>query len=128
MRVLIDGRAIGEIGDRDEIVGTDRAQELAHVGAAAQAAIARAAVRRAGHADAVADLHAPHVGPDGFDDADLADGTPVYQNSHIGGLAELMVTFEEWVVPIFTTSPAADVGMACSCVAVAGLGATARMR
>lgn len=56
--------------------------------------------------------------------ADLADGTPVYQNSHIGGLAELMVTFEEWVVPIFTNMPAADVGMACSCTAVAGLGAT----
>jgi S-(hydroxymethyl)glutathione dehydrogenase / alcohol dehydrogenase len=56
--------------------------------------------------------------------ADLDDGTPVYENSHIGGLAELMVTFEEWVVPIFTTLPAADVGMACSCVAVAGLGAT----
>ena len=56
--------------------------------------------------------------------ADLKDGTPVYQNSHIGGLAELMVTFEEWVVPIFTKLPSADVGMACSCVAVAGLGAT----
>jgi S-(hydroxymethyl)glutathione dehydrogenase/alcohol dehydrogenase len=56
--------------------------------------------------------------------ADLADGTPVYQNSHIGGLAEVMVAFEEWVVPIFTTLPAADVGMACSCVTVAGLGAT----
>jgi len=56
--------------------------------------------------------------------ADLPDGTPVYQNSHIGGLAELMVTFEEWVVPIFTKLPAADVGMACSCTAVAGLGAT----
>jgi S-(hydroxymethyl)glutathione dehydrogenase/alcohol dehydrogenase len=55
---------------------------------------------------------------------DLADGTPVYENSHIGGLAELMVAFEEWVVPIFTTLPAADVAMACSCVAVAGLGAT----
>ena len=56
--------------------------------------------------------------------ADLDDGTPVYENSHIGGLAELMVTFEEWVVPIFTALPAVDVGMACSCVAVAGLGAT----
>ncbi len=33
----------------------------------------------------------------------MRDGTPVYENSHIGGLAELMVTFEEWVVPIFTT-------------------------
>ena len=56
--------------------------------------------------------------------ADLDDGTPVYENSHIGGLAELMVTFEEWVVPIFTKLPAADVGMVCSCVSVAGLGAT----
>jgi S-(hydroxymethyl)glutathione dehydrogenase/alcohol dehydrogenase len=56
--------------------------------------------------------------------ADMRDGTPVYANSHIGGLAELMVTFEEWVVPIVTKAPAADVGMVCSCVSVAGLGAT----
>jgi len=56
--------------------------------------------------------------------ADMRDGTPVYANSHIGGLAEMMVTFEEWVVPIFTTASAADLGMVCSCVAVAGLGAT----
>jgi S-(hydroxymethyl)glutathione dehydrogenase/alcohol dehydrogenase len=56
--------------------------------------------------------------------ADLDDGTPVYENSHIGGLAELMIAFEEWVVPIFSTLPAVDVGMACSCVSVAGLGAT----
>ena len=56
--------------------------------------------------------------------ADLPDGTPVYENSHIGGLAELMVTFEEWVVPIFTKAPAADLGMVCGCVSVAGLGAT----
>src|SRR5512145_332979 len=55
--------------------------------------------------------------------ADTRDGTPVYANSHIGGLAELMVTFEEWVVPVFTTATAADLGMVCSCVAVAGLGA-----
>jgi S-(hydroxymethyl)glutathione dehydrogenase/alcohol dehydrogenase len=55
---------------------------------------------------------------------DLADGTPVYQNSHIGGLAEVMVPFEEWVVPIFTTKPAAEVGMVCGCTSVAGLGAT----
>jgi S-(hydroxymethyl)glutathione dehydrogenase/alcohol dehydrogenase len=56
--------------------------------------------------------------------ADLRDGTPVYANSHIGGLAELMVTFEEWVVPVFTKAPAIDLGMVCSCVSVAGLGAT----
>jgi S-(hydroxymethyl)glutathione dehydrogenase/alcohol dehydrogenase len=56
--------------------------------------------------------------------ADMRDGTPVYANSHIGGLAELMVTFEEWVVPIFTRANAAELGMVCSCVTVAGLGAT----
>jgi S-(hydroxymethyl)glutathione dehydrogenase/alcohol dehydrogenase len=56
--------------------------------------------------------------------ADTRDGAAVYANSHIGGLAELMVTFEEWVVPIFTKASAIDLGMVCSCVAVAGLGAT----
>src|SRR5688572_16979794 len=56
--------------------------------------------------------------------ADMRDGTAVYANSHIGGLADVMVTFEEWVVPIFTKASAADLGMVCSCVAVAGLGAT----
>ena len=69
------------------------------------------------------------LGRQGPDDlvpiADMRDGTPVYANSHIGGLAELMVTFEEWVVPVFTKATAADLGMVCSCVAVAGLGATA---
>jgi S-(hydroxymethyl)glutathione dehydrogenase / alcohol dehydrogenase len=54
--------------------------------------------------------------------ADMRDGTPVYANSHIGGLAEVMVTFEEWVVPVFTKANAADLAMVCSCVAVAGLG------
>ncbi len=57
--------------------------------------------------------------------ADLRDGTPVYANSHIGGLAELMVTFEEWVVPVFTKASSVDLEMVCSCVAVAGLGCTA---
>ena len=56
--------------------------------------------------------------------AEMKDGTPVVANSHIGGLAELMITNEEWVVPIFTKALAADVGMVCSCVTVAGLGAT----
>jgi S-(hydroxymethyl)glutathione dehydrogenase / alcohol dehydrogenase len=68
------------------------------------------------------------LGRQGPDDlapiADMADGTPVYANSHIGGLAEKMVTFEEWVVPIFSKASAAELGMVCSCVAVAGLGAT----
>ena len=56
--------------------------------------------------------------------ADLRDGTPVYSNSHIGGLAELMITFEEWVVPVVTKANAVDLGMVLSCVSVAGLGAT----
>jgi S-(hydroxymethyl)glutathione dehydrogenase/alcohol dehydrogenase len=65
------------------------------------------------------------IGPDDLVAiADLDDGTPVYENSHIGGLAEYMVAFEEWVVPIFTTKPAAEVGMVCGCTSVAGLGAT----
>jgi S-(hydroxymethyl)glutathione dehydrogenase/alcohol dehydrogenase len=55
--------------------------------------------------------------------ADLGDGTPVFENSHIGGLAELMVTTEEWVVPLFTQAAAVDLGMVCSCVSVAGLAA-----
>jgi S-(hydroxymethyl)glutathione dehydrogenase/alcohol dehydrogenase len=56
--------------------------------------------------------------------ADLRDGTPVYSNSHIGGLADLMITFEEWVVPVVTKASAVDLGMVLSCVSVAGLGAT----
>jgi S-(hydroxymethyl)glutathione dehydrogenase/alcohol dehydrogenase len=68
------------------------------------------------------------LGRQGPDDlvaiADMSDGTPVFANSHIGGLAEKMVTFEEWVVPIFTRAPAVELGMVCSCVSVAGLGAT----
>jgi S-(hydroxymethyl)glutathione dehydrogenase/alcohol dehydrogenase len=56
--------------------------------------------------------------------ADMPDGTPVYENSHIGGLAELMVTFEEWLVPIFKPASAVELGMVCSCVSVAGLGCT----
>ena len=56
--------------------------------------------------------------------AEMRDGTPVYANSHIGGLAELMVTFEEWVVPIVSKAPAVELGMVLSCVSVAGLGAT----
>jgi S-(hydroxymethyl)glutathione dehydrogenase/alcohol dehydrogenase len=56
--------------------------------------------------------------------AELRDGTPVFSNSHIGGLAELMVTFEEWVVPVVTKATPTELGMVLSCVSVAGLGAT----
>lgn len=55
--------------------------------------------------------------------ADMRDGTPVYANSHIGGLAEMMVTFEEWVVPIQSRASAAELGL-LGCVGVAGLGCT----
>jgi S-(hydroxymethyl)glutathione dehydrogenase/alcohol dehydrogenase len=65
------------------------------------------------------------VGPnDQYPIAEMRDGTEVFANSLIGGLAEMMVTNEEWVVPIFTRATAADLGMVCSCVTVAGLGAT----
>src|SRR6478672_6273961 len=47
---------------------------------------------------------------------DLSDGTPVFENSHIGGLAELMVAPEEWVVPIFTKAETVELAMVCSCV------------
>src|SRR5215813_3498350 len=53
-----------------------------------------------------------------------------YERRHTGirklahRLAELMVTTEEWVVPIFTKSDVVGLGMVCSCVSVAGLGAT----
>ena len=57
--------------------------------------------------------------------AEMRDGTPVFENSHIGGLAELMVTFEEWVVPVFTKADPVMLGMVCACTSVAGLGATA---
>jgi S-(hydroxymethyl)glutathione dehydrogenase/alcohol dehydrogenase len=76
-----------------------------------------------GRAD-VCQLLARNLPSDLMPVADLRDGTPVYSNSHIGGLAELMITLEEWVVPIVTTASAVDVGMVCSCVSVAGLGAT----
>src|SRR5262245_18209350 len=56
--------------------------------------------------------------------ADLRDGTPVYSNSHIGGLAELMITPEEWVVAVVSKANAVERGMVLSCVSVAGLGAT----
>jgi S-(hydroxymethyl)glutathione dehydrogenase/alcohol dehydrogenase len=38
--------------------------------------------------------------------ADMADGTPVYCEAGIGGLAELMAVFEEYCVPVFTDVPA----------------------
>lgn len=56
--------------------------------------------------------------------ADTRSGTPVYPVSHIGGLSELMVTYEEWIVPIFTKAKAVDLGMLTGCTGTCGLGAT----
>ena len=55
--------------------------------------------------------------------AEMADGTRVVQSTNIGGFAELMVTLEEWVVPIFTNAPAAELAM-LHCVGATGLGTT----
>ena len=67
------------------------------------------------------------LGRQGADDlvamADTSTGTPVYANSHIGGLAEIMVSFEEWLVPIVSDAPKDEIGI-LGCVGVAGLGAT----
>jgi S-(hydroxymethyl)glutathione dehydrogenase/alcohol dehydrogenase len=65
------------------------------------------------------------IGPDDLVPiADLRDGTPVYENSHIGGLAEFMVSPEEWVVPLFSKADTVELEAVCSCTSVAGLGAT----
>jgi S-(hydroxymethyl)glutathione dehydrogenase/alcohol dehydrogenase len=53
--------------------------------------------------------------------ATMADGTPV--NGQLGGFAELIVSWEEMVVPIFTKYDAAALSN-LSCVAMTGLGMT----
>lgn len=53
--------------------------------------------------------------------ATMADGTPV--NGNLGGFAELIVAWEEMVVPIFTKHSAAELSN-LSCVAMTGLGMT----
>ena len=40
--------------------------------------------------------------------ADMADGTPVFASGGIGGLAELMVTLEDYCCPVFTDLPAVE--------------------
>ena len=72
VRVRIDGRAVTHLGDRHEIVRALTTEELTHVRAPAKALIAGAALRRAGDAHAIADLHATHLGADSLDDADAA--------------------------------------------------------
>ena len=55
--------------------------------------------------------------------AELSDGGPVVQSTNIGGHAELMVTPEEWVAPIFSNHAANELAM-LSCVSSTGLGMT----
>ena len=49
----------------------------------------------------------------------MADGTPIF--SPTGAMAELTITNEEYVVPVFTDLPAADLAM-LTCVGGCGLG------
>jgi S-(hydroxymethyl)glutathione dehydrogenase/alcohol dehydrogenase len=55
--------------------------------------------------------------------ATRADGTEVVQDTNIGGHAELIVTLEEWCVPVFTDAPAVELAM-LHCVGGTGLGTT----
>lgn len=40
--------------------------------------------------------------------AELRDGTPVFAQAGIGGMSEIMTTFEEYCVPVFSDLPAAE--------------------
>lgn len=40
--------------------------------------------------------------------AEMADGTPVYAEAGIGGIAEIMAVYEEYCVPVFTDLPARE--------------------
>lgn len=51
--------------------------------------------------------------------ATMSDGTPV--NGALGGFAELMVAWEEMLVPVFSRHPAAELSL-LSCVSMTGLG------
>src|SRR5256885_4904648 len=53
--------------------------------------------------------------------ATMADGTPVIGT--LGGFAELIVSWEEMTVPIFSKAPAVELSN-LSCVAMTGLGMT----
>jgi S-(hydroxymethyl)glutathione dehydrogenase/alcohol dehydrogenase len=52
----------------------------------------------------------------------MDDGTQVYQTSNIGGNAELMVPYEDWVFPITTGTSALELCV-LSCSGTVGLGA-----
>jgi S-(hydroxymethyl)glutathione dehydrogenase/alcohol dehydrogenase len=53
--------------------------------------------------------------------ATMADGTPVVQAGNLGGLAEYMVEFEEFTVPVFTDVSSEELSL-LHCVGGCGLG------
>lgn len=53
--------------------------------------------------------------------ATMADGTAVVQGGNLGGLAEYMVEFEEFTVPVFTDVPSDELAL-LHCVGACGLG------
>lgn len=55
--------------------------------------------------------------------ATMADGTRVVQGGNLGGLAEYMVEFEEFTVPVFTEVPSDELSV-LHCVGACGLGTT----
>ncbi len=55
--------------------------------------------------------------------AEMSDGTQVVATTNIGGFSELMITLEDWVVPVYTKVPSVELAM-LSCVGSTGLGTT----
>ncbi len=55
--------------------------------------------------------------------ARMPNGTEVVQDTNIGGHAELIVTLDEWCVPVFSSAPAVELAM-LHCVGATGLGTT----
>jgi S-(hydroxymethyl)glutathione dehydrogenase/alcohol dehydrogenase len=53
---------------------------------------------------------------------ELADGTPVHQHNNTGGFAELMITYDWYCVPAFTSASGAELAV-LGCVGATGLGA-----
>jgi hypothetical protein len=70
VRVLEYRCAVAHIGDRRQVVRADCTEELAHVGAASQASIARPALRCARDAYPIADANAAHLRAHCFDGPD----------------------------------------------------------
>jgi S-(hydroxymethyl)glutathione dehydrogenase/alcohol dehydrogenase len=55
--------------------------------------------------------------------ANLKDGTPVVEHNNQGGFGELMIPYEEYCIPVFTSVPPVELAM-LACVGACGLGTT----